>query len=96
MSVASPPSVARRSRAVKRIIEPGDTTPCAHCGERVKFQARLTRYRVICNVYEGDVWRRVEHFHLECYTEAGEPHGSPDTTHLKRVDIRHALQSSRR
>jgi len=32
---------------------------------------------VICNVYNGNVWERVEHFHAECYLEAGSPHGEP-------------------
>lgn len=36
--------------------------------------------QVICNVYEGDRWDRVEHYHTECYERADEPHGEVDTT----------------
>jgi hypothetical protein len=48
---------------------------CAHCGDQVKFRARLRLQQVICNVYEDGRWVRVEHFHAECYPAAGEPHG---------------------
>jgi len=27
-------------------------------------------------VYEDGVWNRVEHYHDECYREAGEPYGT--------------------
>ena len=64
-----------RSRAVLRIIEPGSMIDCSHCGSRVKFQARLRLNQVICNVYIDSVWDRVEHFHAECYEEAGHPYG---------------------
>jgi hypothetical protein len=43
----------------------------------VKFIARLNGRQVIANVYEGGVWKRVEHFHFECYTDAGSPYGDP-------------------
>jgi hypothetical protein len=66
-----------KSRAVLRLIEPGCSVDCAHCGERVKFQARLRLQQVICNVYEKNVWVRVEHFHAECYEVAGSPYGTP-------------------
>ena len=68
------------SRAVLRDVEPGSTVECAHCGERVKFQARMRHKQVICNVYVRGRWDRVEHYHFECYGEAGEPYGEPDTT----------------
>jgi hypothetical protein len=64
-----------KSRAVTRLIEPGSSVDCEHCGERVKFQARLRLQQVICNVYEKGVWLRVEHFHAECYDSAGSPYG---------------------
>ena len=67
-----------KSRAVTRIIEPGSMIDCAHCGNRVKFQARLRLNQVICNVYVESVWDRVEHFHAECYDEAGKPYGDAD------------------
>jgi hypothetical protein len=66
-----------KSRAVLRLIEPGCSVDCAHCGERVKFQARLRLQQVICNVYDKSVWLRVEHFHADCYEVAGSPYGTP-------------------
>lgn len=62
-----------------RLIEPGSSVDCAHCGQRVKFQARLRLQQVICNVYLKNAWDRVEHFHAECYDEAGTPYGEPAT-----------------
>jgi hypothetical protein len=64
-----------RSRAVMRTIEAGSSAECAHCGERVKFQAKIRGQQVICNVYVDGKWDRVEHFHAECYTTHGEPYG---------------------
>jgi hypothetical protein len=66
------------SRAVVRNIEAGSTAECASCGDRVKFQAKLRMQQVICNVYVDGHWDRVEHYHHECYQQAGEPHGAPD------------------
>jgi len=63
------------SRAVIRDVEAGSTVDCAFCGERVKFQAKMRNRQVICNVYVRGQWDRVEHFHADCYTEAGKPHG---------------------
>ncbi len=63
------------SRAVIRDVEAGSSVDCAFCGERVKFQAKVRNRQVICNVYVGGQWDRVEHFHAECYTKAGKPHG---------------------
>jgi hypothetical protein len=67
------------SRAVLRIIEPGSMVDCAHCNQRVKFQARLRLQQVICNVYNDGVWERVEHFHADCYEQAAQPYGDPAT-----------------
>ncbi len=50
---------------------------CIGCGKQVKFRARQRDLQVICNVYEDGVWRRVEHFHEECYETSGFPYGSP-------------------
>ena len=69
--------VKKVSRAVTRLVEPGSQVDCMHCGERVKFQAKMRHQQVICNVYEKGKWVRVEHFHAECYTKAKEPFGSP-------------------
>lgn len=68
----------RTSRAVVRDVEAGSSVDCSHCGERVKFQAKVRNKQVICNVYLAGVWNRVEHFHQACYTEAGEPHGEAE------------------
>lgn len=64
-----------QSRAVTREVEAGSTVDCAHCGERVKFQAKMRNRQVICNVYLKGVWNRVEHYHSDCYEAAGSPHG---------------------
>ena len=65
------------SRAVERSIEPGNSAVCPVCGETVKFKARTQGRQVIANIYVNDVWDRVEHYHVECYTEAGQPFGEP-------------------
>jgi hypothetical protein len=64
-----------KSRAVLRDVEAGSTVDCSHCGERVKFQAKMRNRQVICNVYVRGVWDRVDHYHSECYEVAGKPHG---------------------
>jgi hypothetical protein len=69
--------IKRRSRAVVRAIEAGSSAECSTCGERVKFQAKIKAQQVICNVYVRGRWDRVEHFHLECYQQTGEPYGEP-------------------
>ena len=79
------------SRAVLRDVEPGSTVDCSHCGERVKFQAKRRHKQVICNVYVGGKWDRVEHFHSECYEQAGEPFDEADTT--PPVKMRHVKAS---
>ncbi len=63
------------SRAVVRPIEPGNSAVCVNCGAPVKFVARAQLKQVIANVYDNGVWKRVEHFHADCYTEANEPYG---------------------
>jgi hypothetical protein len=76
---AAKSSVAtRKSRAVVRDVEAGSSVDCAHCGERVKFQAKVRNKQVICNVYVKGAWNRVEHFHLDCYTEARSPFGEAE------------------
>jgi hypothetical protein len=69
-----------KSRAVLRDVEPGSSVDCSYCGERVKFQAKMRNKQVICNVYVGGRWDRVEHFHSECYEQASAPYGEADTT----------------
>lgn len=69
-----------RSRASLRKIEQGNLALCHLCQERLKFNARVARadrLQVIANVYAGDQWLRVEHYHAGCYAEAGSPYGIP-------------------
>jgi hypothetical protein len=67
------------SRAVNRQVEPGNSANCAHCGAPVKFVARSQLRQVIANVYRDGSWVRVEHYHADCYDEAGQPYGPPAT-----------------
>jgi uncharacterized protein (DUF2267 family) len=66
------------SRAVVRRIEPGNLAVCVQCAQPVKFAAKLHKMQVIANVYVDGRWNRVEHFHDDCYDEAGSPHGKAD------------------
>jgi hypothetical protein len=66
---------AWESRAVTRLVEPGNWAECALCEEVIKFRARERRTHVICNVYVDNSWDRVEHFHSDCYKAADEPYG---------------------
>ena len=68
-------STALQSRAVERLVEPGNSATCAHCGAPVKFVARVQHRQVIANVYVAGTWDRVEHYHYDCYVEAGEAYG---------------------
>jgi hypothetical protein len=68
-------AATRKSRAVVRDVEAGSSVDCSHCGERVKFQAKVRNKQVICNIYVSGKWNRVEHFHQACYEEAGNPFG---------------------
>ena len=63
------------SRAVQRRVEAGSSAMCAACGDQVKFTAKVLKHQVIANVYVDGKWDRVEHYHAECYTEAGQPYG---------------------
>jgi len=63
------------TRAVLRRVEAGSSAICAACGTQVKFMAKQNRQQAIANVYIDGRWNRVEHFHAECYVEAGEPWG---------------------
>jgi hypothetical protein len=75
MAATAAPAQPRTSRAVLRRVEAGSTVVCAGCREPVKFAAKVQRQQVIANVYVSGKWDRVEHFHAECYDEAGKPHG---------------------
>lgn len=63
------------TRAVVRFVETGCYILCAQCGERIVYSARNRPRQVICNIYEGDKWDRVEQYHFECYEQAGRPYG---------------------
>jgi hypothetical protein len=69
-----------QSRAVLRSIEAGSSATCVTCDEQVKFRAKLKMMQVICNVYDDGKWLRVEHYHAECYEQAGRPYGEPAPT----------------
>ena len=76
----APAASAAQTRAVVRFVEPGSMVDCASCGTTVKFSARAKAKQVICNVYESGRWARVVHYHLDCYTSAGHPHGDADAS----------------
>jgi len=63
------------TRAVVRLVEPGSDVMCIYCSRQVKFAAKVHPRQVIANVYENGVWKHIEHYHSECYDEAGEPFG---------------------
>lgn len=74
------------TRAVLRQIVPGINEPCAGgCGGRISFRARQRANWVIANVYKRRRWDHVEHFHADCYTAAGEPHGPADASKVLRA-----------
>lgn len=70
-------ATALGSRAVTRLIEPGNTAYCTHCKLPVKFRAgaKNKKQQVIANVYLKGVWVRVEHYHVDCYEISGRPYG---------------------
>jgi len=80
MTMASKSRTAWESRAVLRTIEAGSSATCVACDEQVKFRAKMKATQVICNVYVGGKWDRVEHYHAECYEHAGRPYGEPTPT----------------
>jgi hypothetical protein len=77
-------AIMSASRAVTRTIEPGNSALCAHCGAPVKFVARTQGKQVIANVYVNGTWDRVEHFHADCYDEAGKPYGEAESATSSR------------
>ena len=78
------------TRAVIRLIDPGNDAICAQCAKPIKFAAKTKMRQVIANVYEDSVWKRVEHFHEECYTEAGEPCGLASQPSERQTGSAHA------
>ena len=73
--LANSAGAGRESRAVTRLIPTGTDTTCMRCGEPIRFRAAQKLQQVICNVYDDEIWVRVEHYHLDCYTAEGQPHG---------------------
>ena len=71
----APTTKTWKSRAVTRLVEPGNWAECVLCEEVIKFRARERRTQVICNVYVDNRWDRVEHYHSDCYKAADEPYG---------------------
>ncbi|MGH9292162.1 MAG: hypothetical protein ACRDZ6_05215 [Acidimicrobiales bacterium] len=69
------PEPAASTRAVVRVVEPGCDDACLECGHQIKFAARTHPRQVIANIYADGVWQRVDHFHEQCYLDAGEPCG---------------------
>ncbi len=70
------------SRAVVKEIGAGQDMACPKpyggCGELVRFNIHVPRphkLQVIANVYWNGKWERVEHWHLACYLNAGQPYG---------------------
>lgn len=43
----------------------------------MKFTAKARMRQVIANVYVRGTWNRVEHFHVDCYHDVGDPYGQP-------------------
>jgi hypothetical protein len=70
------------TRAAIRTVDAGSASTCAFCDQQVKFSAKVKRHQVICNVYVKGKWNRVEHYHYECYVEAGSQHGDVDPTQV--------------
>jgi hypothetical protein len=66
------------TRAVERLVPAGTMLNCKHCDKAIKFAARVRNKQVIANVYKRSKWDRIEHFHPECYLDAGNPHGEVD------------------
>ncbi len=57
-----------------RTVEAGNAATCVWCCDPIKFSARERTSQVIANVYVDGRWNRVEHYHSDCYQEAGEPY----------------------
>ena len=89
MTITLSPS-ALASRAVQRRVEAGSSVMCTTCDEQVKFAAKQNRQQVIANVYVDGRWDRVEHYHAECYVEAGAPYGTAAEAPLHTARIRSA------
>ncbi len=72
------------SCAVRMPMDGGTMYECdaEWCEDKIKFMAKALAAKslhsagvVICNVYEGDRWDRMECYHPDCYVGVGEPYG---------------------
>lgn len=66
------------NRCVLRQVNPAEGGPefyCAACETPIRWKAREKRWKVIAHVYRAKRWVRDDHFHLQCYTDAGSPYG---------------------
>ena len=72
----NPDDLPKTTRAVLRLINPGNDIDCSACGDPLKFAARERRTQVIANVYNqlGE-WAIVKTLHPACYEDLGEPFG---------------------
>ncbi len=67
-----------QSRAVARLIEPGEARACSYCDEPAKFKAKQKgQFLIEATVVDDDgKWERNEiFFPPSCYDEAGAPYG---------------------
>ena len=66
----------KTTRAVSRLISPGNDFDCNVCGEPLKFAARERRTQVIANVYnQMGEWAVMKTMHPDCYEDLGSPFG---------------------
>lgn len=72
-------NLANQTRAVRRPLQRGQMVVCSGCKKRIKGDFRIGKsrgnYYVIANVYRRRKWQRTEHWEIDCYLQAGQPHG---------------------
>lgn len=78
------PASTPTTRAVTRQIEAGRDEMCTGCSKPIRWRATNRARQVIANVYKRRSWDHVEHWHEDCYTTAGAPHGAADTSTTRR------------
>ncbi len=77
MQTLEPFEKSSLSRAVSRKLQPGLGLECDACSMPIKYSAKFPTNQIIANVYDGNVWQKVVHYHEECYQELDYPHGEP-------------------
>jgi len=88
------------SRAVTMIMRYNDLQECVSCGENITFLQATSNIWVVANVYVdcdhsdpvcrlclgyGRRWDRIEHWHEDCYGNAGKPYGDTEFRKTKVV-----------